>query len=215
MNYKKLIVESGKRMIESGLTVETWGNISARDTETGLIYVTPTGMPYDIITEEDVVVVDKDMNIVEGDKAPTIEVGFHVAIMNKRPDVNAIIHTHPVESQVFATLHQDIPAIIDEAAQAFGGPVRCAEYGLPGSEELKNNVIEALGDGFGCLLANHGSLCVGKDMEQAFKRGKVLEMTAEIYRKALSIGTPAPISDEQIAFMKDFCDNVYGKVNMK
>lgn len=213
MNYKKLIVDSGNRMVSSGLTVATWGNISARDPETGLIYVTPTGMPYDIITEDDVVVVDKDMNIVDGKRTPTIEVGFHVAIMNAREDVNAIIHTHPVASQIFAALHKDIPAIIDEAAQAFGGPVRCAEYALPGSEELKENVVAALGDGFGCLLANHGALCVGKDMDQAFKRGTVLEMTADIYYKALCIGTPVPIKDEQIAFMKDFCDNVYGKCN--
>ena len=215
MNYKKLIVDSGNRMVESGLTVSTWGNISARDPETGLIYLTPSGMPYNIITEEDVVVVDKDMIIVEGKRTPTIEMPFHVAIMNKRPDVNAIIHTHPVASQVFAAMHKDIPAIIDEAAQAFGGPVRCAEYGLPGSDELCNNVVEALGDGFGCLLANHGALCVGKDMDQAFKRGTVLEMTADIYYKALCIGKPVPIDEEKIAFMKDFADNVYGKSNMK
>ena len=213
MNYKGLIVESGRKMIGSGLTVSTYGNISARDPESGLIYLTPSGMPYDKITEDDIVVVDSSMNIVEGRRTPTIEMPFHVAIMNKRPDVNAIIHTHPVASQVFAVLHRDIPPVIDEAAQTFGGTVRCAEYGLPGSEELKDNVVSALGDGYACLLANHGALCVGKDMDQAFKRCTVLEMTAEIYYRALSIGTPVPISQDRVDFMKDFADNVYGKSN--
>ena len=211
MNYKELIVAAGNRMIGSGLTVETWGNISARDPETGLIYLTPSGMPYDILTEEDVVVVDSSMNVVEGKRRPTIEIGMHAGIMNAREDVFAIIHTHPVYSQVFACLHEDIPPVIDEAAQILGGSVRCAEYALPGTEELARNTVKALGDGSAVLLANHGAVCVGEDMDQAFKAATVLEMTARIYQMARAIGSPFIIDDEKVAYMKDFVRNHYGQ----
>lgn len=211
MDYKKFIVECGLRMLNSGLTVETWGNISVRDPETGLFYLTPSGMAYDIIKPEDVVVMDKDLNIVEGTRKPTIESGMHIGIMNVRPDVNAVIHTHPVDSQIFACLHMDIPPIIDEAAQLLGGTVKCAKYALPGSEDLAKNVIEALGDGASCLMANHGAVCVGKDMDTAFRVCTVLEMTAKIYHAALTIGKPEPIDEDKVLFMKDFVANHYGQ----
>ena len=136
---------------------------------------------------------------------------MHVRIMNARPDVHAVIHTHPVDSQVFACLHRDIPPIIDEAAQLLGGTVKCAEYALPGSDELADNVVSALGDGAACMMANHGAVCVGKDMDSAFRVCTVLEMTAKIYHKALAIGEPEAIDDEKVSFMNDFAANHYGQ----
>lgn len=211
MDYKKYLVECGKKMLHSGLTVETWGNISLRDPKTGLFYLTPSGMAYDIIEPEDIVVMNKDMEIVEGTRKPTIEYGMHIGIMNARPDINAVIHTHPVDSQIFACLHEDIPPIIDEAAQLLGGTVRCAEYALPGSNELAQNVISTLDDGAACLMANHGAVCAGKDMDTAFRVCTVLEMTAKIYHSALLIGMPKAIDDEKVSFMKDFVANHYGQ----
>lgn len=212
MNYKAYLVESGKRMLHKGLTVETWGNISLRDPETGLIYLTPSAMPYDTLTEEDVVVMRPDGTVAEGHRKPTIEVGMHLGLLNARPDINAVIHTHPIYSQVFACLRQPIPPIIDEAAQALGGTVYPTEYALPGTEELARNVVKAIGPaGAACLIANHGAVCVGKTMDQAFKVCTVLEMTAQIYQMALAIGKPCVISDEQVAFMKDFVQNHYGQ----
>ena len=211
MNYKDLILKSGIRMLHSGLTVETWGNISIRDPETGLIYLTPSGMPYDTLREEDVVVMNSAFEIVEGMRKPTIEAEMHIKIMNARPDVNAIIHTHPVDSQIFACLHRDIPPIIDEAAQLLEGTVKCAPYALPGTHELADNVVEALGKGMACLMANHGAVCVGGDMDHAFRVCTVLEMTSKIYYKALCIGDPQPIDDEKVAFMADFVKNSYGQ----
>ena len=126
MNYKEHLIACGKRMLHSGLTVETWGNISVRDPESGLIFLSPSGMPYDSITGEDIVVMRPDGAIAEGFRKPTVEWAMHLGIMNARRDVNAIIHTHPIYSQVFAVLHEDIPPVIDEAAQAMGGDVNRA-----------------------------------------------------------------------------------------
>lgn len=211
MDYKKAVVESGIRMLHSGLTVETWGNISIRDPETGLIYLTPSGMPYDKLVADDIVVMNSAFEIVEGTRKPTIEAPVHIGIMNARPDVNAVIHTHPVDSQVFALLHMDIPPVIDEAAQVLRGAVRCAEYALPGSEDLAKNVISALGDAPACLMANHGAVAAGADINAAFKICTVLEMTAKIYFKALCIGKPVPLDDEKVRIMVDFVTNQYGQ----
>lgn len=212
MNYKAYLVDSGKRMLHKGLTVETWGNLSVRDPETGLVYLTPSAMPYDSICEDDVVVMRTDGTRVEGTRKPTVECGLHLGIYRARPEINAVIHTHPIYSLVFAVQHRDIPPIIDEAAQIFGGTVHTAKYALPGSEELARYTLEALGEkGMACLLANHGAVCLGKDMEKAFRTCTVLEMTAQVYQMALTTGTPQTISDENVAFMKDFMDHHYGQ----
>ncbi len=212
MNYKAFLVESGKKMLHSGLTVETWGNISVRDPETGYVYLTPSGMPYDTLVEDDIVVMDVDGNLIEGERKPTIEYAMHLGIMKNRPDINAIVHTHPVYSQVFALLHEPIPPVIDEAAQILGGAVNVTEYALPGTSEMAQNAIKTLGkSGAACLLANHGAVCAAKDMDGAFRVCTVLEMTAHIYYMARCIGDPKPIDDEKIAFMKEFVSSHYGQ----
>lgn len=211
MNYKRFLIDACLRMVKSGLTVETWGNISVRDPESGYIYLTPSGMAYETLVEDDIVVMDVDGNRIEGERKPTIEHAMHLGIMKNRPDVNAIVHTHPVYSQVFALLHEDIPPVIDEAAQTLGN-VKVTEYALPGSQEMAQNAIEAIGaEGSACLLANHGAVAVGKDMDTAFKVCTVLEMTAQIYYMARCIGKPVPIDAEKIAYMKEFVSKSYGQ----
>lgn len=213
MNYKKLIIDSGLRMLNSGYTIETWGNISYRDGESGLVYLTPSGMDYTVITESDVVVCDLEGAIVEGRRKPTIETSLHLAIYRERPEVNAIVHTHPLYSTVFSCMGEDIPLLIDEAAQALGDVCRTAEYGLPGSPELAENCVRALGkDANACLLKSHGAVCVGATMDAAFKVSKVLEVTAQIYQMIRATGNAfQPISQENIAAMKYFANNLYGQ----
>ncbi len=213
MDYKKLIVESGKRMAGSGLTVETWGNISYRDPETQLVYLTPSAMLYDTIVEDDVVVCKLDGTIVEGTRKPTIETEMHLSIYRNREDVNAVVHTHPMYSMVYAAQGKDIPLIIDEAAQILGDTCRCAEYALPGTLELADNCVAALGEkSNACLVHSHGAVCVGGDMDGAFKVAKVLEVTSQIYYMIEATGgKPVGISTENVAAMQDFVKNSYGQ----
>ena len=212
MNYKEKLLWAGKEMLGRGLTVETFGNLSIRDPETGLIYLTPSAMAYHTITEDDVVVMDQEGNVVEGSRKPTIEKDLHLGLYREHPEINAIIHTHPVHSQVFAVLRKPIPPVMDEAAQVLGGTVKVADYGLPGTKELADNVCRAMdGRVRACLMANHGAVCVGANMEQAFKVCTVLEMTAEVYRLALSVGEPVVLPDNLVDEMWDFANNRYGK----
>ena len=213
MNYKKLIVDSGLRMLNSGYTIETWGNISYCDRETNYVYLTPSGMDYSTINEDDIVVCDLEGNIVDGSRVPTIETGLHLAVYKARPEVNAVLHTHPIYSTVFSCMGKDVPMIIDEAAQTLGDVCRTAEYALPGTPELAQNCVKALGKkATSCLLMAHGAVCLGDTMEEAFKVSKVLEVTAQIYQMILATGCNCPeLSKENIEAMQDFVKNKYGQ----
>ena len=213
MNYKELIVKSGLEIVKRELTVETWGNISVRDSESGLVYLTPSAMKYDEITEDDVVVMDIDGNIVEGKRKPTIETGMHLSIYRKRAEINAVIHTHPIYSMVYAVQGRSIPQFTDETAQALGGEVLCTKYALPGTNEMAEEVASVLpGDHRACLIHSHGAVCVGKDMPSAFKCATVLEATARVLQLVEATGgKPVGISQENIDYMWDFAQNKYGK----
>ena len=206
MNYKKLLVEAGQKMYNSHLTVETWGNISVCDRQENLVYITPSGMNYCTVTEDDMVIVNMKGEQMEGIRKPSIEKPMHIAVYNARPDVSAVIHAHPIYSTAFSSMGDDIPLIHDEAAQTLGDTVRTAEYALPGSAEIAENCIKALGSkANACLLRSHGSICVGRNIENCFKVAMVLEMVAQIYYLIRSMGgNYIPISEENIAAMQNF-----------
>ena len=212
MDYREIIVTAGKKLIHEGFTIETWGNISVRD-EAGLVYITPSGMDYETCTVDDVVVMKPDKTVVSGARRPSIETGLHLAVYTARPEVSAIVHTHPLSSMVFACTGMSIPLLTDEASQALGDEVRTARYGLPGSLELAQNCVDALGQkSNACLLQSHGAVCVGKNMPAAFTVAKVLEMTAELYYRICVMGKSyIPISEENIAAMQEFVAHSYGQ----
>ncbi len=209
---KKAIVDGGMTLFNQGLTVGTWGNVSIRDTETGLIYIKPSGMPYPDITSEDVVVMNSDYEIVDGSRKPSIEFNFHIGIYNSRSDVNCVIHYHPVYSSVFGVLREDIPGISEDFVQLVGESITNCAYALPGTKELAVNLVEALGkDKNAVMIPNHGTVCVGSDFDTTMKTIFVVEKTAHIYILAKSIGTPRLISDEDIKAMQEFARNFYGQ----
>lgn len=208
---KQVVVDTGLAMLKEGLTVGTWGNFSARDPETGLIYITPSGMDYHIITPDDIVVLDSSVNVVDGFRVPSVEKVMHVSVYNARPDVNAVIHTHPLYSTVLGVNGMELPGISEDFVQIVADKMVCSEYALPGTPELARNVVKAMGDRNGVLLPNHGTLVAGADMPSAITICQVVEKTAHIYIMALSIGTPNLISMEDILAMQDYARNKYGQ----
>lgn len=200
-------------MLSEGITIGTWGNVSLKDPETGYVYLTPSGMPYPSLVESDIVVMRLDGTVVEGERRPTIEAPMHLAIYRAREDCSAVIHTHPIYSTAFSSMGEDIPLMLDEAAQALGDTVRTADYALPGSVELAENCVKALGKrSMACLLKSHGAVCLGASLEQAFGNSTVLEATAQIYSIIRSMGGQfTPISPENIAAMQSFVKTGYGQ----
>ncbi|PKM74103.1 MAG: class II aldolase [Firmicutes bacterium HGW-Firmicutes-16] len=212
MDMREVIVEAGKKLINEGFTVETWGNISVRD-ENGLVYITPSGMDYETCTVDDIVILTIDKQLVSGKRRPSIEIDLHLEVYRARPEVRAVVHTHPISSTVFSCMGESIPLILDEAAQALGDEVRTAPYALPGTIELAKNCVKALGEkSNACLLQSHGAVCVGCDIKGAFKVAKVLEMTAEIYYRIRTVGGSfIPISDDNIKAMQEYVACKYGQ----
>ena len=210
-SLKQAIADAGRTMMREGLTVGTWGNVSIRDEETGLIYISPSGMNYEEIQPEDVVVLNNKIEVVDGFRVPSVEKNMHVAVYNKRPDVNAVVHTHPLYSTVLGVNGMNLPGISEDFVQIVGDEIVCSEYALPGTPELAQNVAKALGEWNAVLLPNHGTLCVGGNMAFALTICQVVEKTAHIYIMAKSIGTPHLISPEDIKEMRDFVRNAYGQ----
>ncbi|MBA7588388.1 5-deoxy-D-ribulose 1-phosphate aldolase [subsurface metagenome] len=209
--FKKLIVDTGRELYKHNLTIGTWGNISVLDPETDLVYIKPSGMDYNEIKLEDVIVVNKKGKIIEGFRKPSIEMPVHLSIYNTRKNVGAIVHYHPIYSSVLAVTGFSLPGICEDFVQIVGEKVLCAKYALPGSEELAKNAVAGLGNRNAVFLLNHGTLSVGKDMKEVMKVCYVVEKTAHIYILSKNVGKCRIIPEEDIKVMQDFARNSYGK----
>ena len=214
MDHAALIIEAGKRMLRQGETIGTWGNISSLDPEKGEVYITPSGMAYDALTAADIVVLTREGEIIRGDRRPSVETELHLSVYRARPECRAVIHTHPVYSTAFSAMGEDIPIFLDEAAQTLGDTVKTARYAMPGSRELAEYCVEALGtQAMACLLRSHGAVCIGETMEKAFTVSAVLESTARILMMIRAMGgTPETYSAQRLIAMKDFMKNKYGQI---
>ena len=184
--------------LRRGIVHGTAGNFSERDRETGLIAISPSGIPYPDTTIEDVVVVDDHGNVVEGHRRPSSETPMHTMVMRVFDQIDAIVHTHSTYCTSLSIARKPIPPIHYMIAH-FGGPdIRCADYALYGSAELSAHVLDAMEGRNGCLLANHGMIAAGKNLAQAMWLAVELETLARQYWHALQIGGPVLLSAEEV-----------------
>ncbi|TVR31033.1 MAG: class II aldolase/adducin family protein [Spirochaetaceae bacterium] len=201
-------------MIQTGMTVGTWGNISVRDAETNYMYISPSGMDYMSIERRHVVVLDLETNVIDGEFEPSIEKNMHAAAYLARAGVNAVVHTHPIFSSVFGVVEMELPAVSEDFAQIVGDVVGLAlPYELPGTPELGKAAAKGLGDKNAVILPRHGALSVGPDMDWALKVARVLEKNAQIYLNAKLLGEPKLFKREEIDAMQAFVKDHYGKKN--
>jgi len=195
---RQLIVEYGLKMIRSGLTTGSGGNLSIFDREEDLIAISPTGIDYHDISVDDVVVVDRSGTIVDGERKPSSEIGFHLALYNSRSDISAVVHTHSVYATTLACLQWEIPAV--HYLVAFSGDkVPLAPYATFGTPELAENTVASIADYNAVLLANHGLVAVGCDMKSAFNVAEEIELVARIYYQAKSLGQPVLVDGGEMA----------------
>lgn len=211
LKIREKVVEIGIKMLNSSLVVGTWGNISARVAGEDLVAITPSGMNYDSLLAEDIVLVDLAGNVVEGTRKPSIELPMHLAVYNNRTDIQAIVHTHSSFATAMAAARKPIPGAVEDMVQIVGGNVRVCDYALPGSNELGQNVIRAMEGRQAVLLANHGMLGAGKDLEEALKICQVVEKTAQVTILAQAVGGVVELPQEDIDFMRNFFLNSYGQ----
>ena len=180
---RKLVVEAGRRLLERGLVARTWGNISARVSDTHFI-ITPSGMAYDTMTEDQLVLVDGRDGSYQGRRKPSSERGIHADAYRLRPEVNFVIHTHQDLASVCGTAGR----ALETAHPLLGGLVPCAAYGLPSTDKLRRAVereVAAFPHSPAFFLRAHGALCLGRDMEDAFDRSSALEEVCERYLRSV------------------------------
>jgi L-ribulose-5-phosphate 4-epimerase len=198
---------------KNNLVAWTSGNLSARDPETNLVVIKPSGITFDNLTPENMVVVDINGEIVESDYKASSDTASHCYIYRNRPDVFGVVHTHSRYATAFAVLGRGIPCLTTAMGDEFGGPIPCGGFALIGGEEIGAVVVETLKDSKSpsCLLQSHGVFATGKNAESAVKAAVMTEDNAAIVWLASQLGTPLTISDEDIAKLHHRYTNVYGQ----
>jgi L-fuculose-phosphate aldolase len=205
---RKKIISTVQSFNTTGLSVGKSGNLSARIKDGFLI--TPTGVSYDELEPEFIVGVDLDGNIISGQLKPSSELPFHRAIYASRDEINAVVHVHSPYATGIACTNQGIPAFHYMVAMAGGNSIRCAPYATLGTEALSRNALEALTGRRACLLANHGMIALGEDIQSAFSLAQEVEILAKQYWISKQAGDPVLLEDDE---MKDILEKfkTYGK----
>ncbi|AOT72628.1 L-fuculose-phosphate aldolase [Geosporobacter ferrireducens] len=197
---RELIVAYGKKLITSGLTKGTGGNISICNRKKNLMAISPSGLDYFLTKPEDIVILDLEGNIIEGYRKPSSELEMHSIFYRNRSDIDAVVHAHSTYSTTIASLNWELPAVHYLVAFA-GKNVRCAEYATFGTKELAENAYKGMEDRYAVLLANHGLLAGAANLHQAFNIAEEIEFCAEIYYRTKSIGAPVILSEGEMELM--------------
>ena len=205
MEYEKeQVVRYGKKLIDRRLTTGSGGNISVCNREKNLVAISPSGLDYYETTPEDIVILDMDGNLVEGKHRPSSEAGMHLAFYKNRADVSGIVHTHSKFATAIACMGWELPAVHYLIGMA-GHRVKCTGYATYGSDELAKKALETIGHSNAVLLANHGLIALGEDVDRAFSTAEHLEFVSEVYYLTKTLGTPNILSDEDMdEVMKKF-----------
>ena len=191
------IIETCLEMTRLGLNQGTAGNVSARY-EQGML-ITPSGIPYERLTENMIVYVDNDGKYEEG-QLPSSEWRFHLAAYQTRPDANAVVHNHAIHCTAVSILNRPIPAIHYMIAAAGGNSIPCAPYATFGTQALSEFVVTALKDRKATLLQHHGLIACEINRDKALWLAHGVEVLAQLYLSTLAITDPVPVlDDEEIA----------------
>ncbi|MFW9849318.1 MAG: class II aldolase/adducin family protein [Candidatus Thorarchaeota archaeon] len=201
---RKILLDICIRMIELGMVIGSSGNASIRIEDH--VVITPSSVEYLTMTPDEMVVVNLQGEIIEGERNPSVEKYMHLGVYNAREEAKAIVHSHSIHASALAVLRRSLPPVIDEVVPKLGGEIRVAEYAMPGTKDLASNVVKALEMRSGVLLANHGALCFGKNIAEALHNSVLLERSCRIYLIALQAGTPVELPEDVVEDEADIWD---------
>jgi L-fuculose-phosphate aldolase len=202
---RQQVLDTAKAFHREGLVVGTAGNVSGRMPGDDTVCMTPSSMPYDTMTLDDLVIVDLEGHKIDGGGSPTSEKSLHLECYKRYPEVGGVIHSHAPYASMFALVHEPIPAAIEEVVTYIGGDVPVCDYRMTGTDDLGVEVAAHVADRSAALMANHGLLCVGKSPDDALHASLVVERTAQIVWGARALGKLVPIPEKSTT---DFA-NVY------
>lgn len=205
-----MIWEAGKRLLAEGLVKGTWGNISLR-TDRETMVITPSGREYQDLKPEEMVEVNILTHEYKGNIKPSSEFSMHAEIFKKRPKINAVIHTHPPSASTVAAARREVPPVLDDMAQIIGPTVKVADYARSSTKKMNKVAMKALQGRMACLLANHGAVCLGRDLEEAFVVSQVLEKACRAFIEAEFLGGAKSINKVEAYLMHQYYLNKYSK----
>ena len=212
-HLRDLLSDLHQELPKNDLVKWTGGNISVRDPESGLVVIKPSGVRYEVLKPEHMVIVDLEGAIIEGDLKPSSDTASHLYIYQRRPDVNGIVHTHSPYATAFAAIGRPIPVYLTAMADEFGGPIPCGGFALIGSEAIGRVVLEAIGDSPAVLLKNHGITVVAETVELATVWAASLERSCRAQLVASQFGTLSPIAPDEVLRMSDRFEHGYAGRN--
>lgn len=208
---KEELVQLHLELPKNDLVRWTGGNVSARDPETGLVVIKASGIRYEDMRPQHMIVMDLEGQRVEGDYKPSSDVYSHIYIYRHRPDVGGVVHTHSRYATAFAAVGREIPCVLTAMGDEFGGPIPCGGFALIGDEAIGRIVIESIGKSPAVLLKNHGVFTIGKDATAAVKAAVMTEDVAATVWLALQLGTPDVIPQADVDKLHLRYTTVYGQ----
>ncbi len=210
-NLKEELFNLHLELPKYNLVSWTGGNVSARDRATGLVVIKPSGLRYEHMRAEHMVVLDLDGKVVEGELNPSSDTFSHLYIYRQREDVGGVVHTHSPYATAFAANGMSIPVVLTAIADEFGGPIPCGGFSLIGDDSIGKIVIESIGNSPAVLLKNHGVFTIGKDAEAAVKAAVMTEDAARSVWLAMQLGKPDEIPAEAVEKLHYRYTHAYGQ----
>lgn len=195
---------------KNGLVKMTSGNVSGRDPETNLVVIKPSGVSFEDMTPEHMVVVDLEGDIIEGDLIPSVDTNTHLYLYRHRSDVFGVAHTHSPYATSFAALGQPIPPCLTTTAM-LGGEIPLGGYAPIGGEDIGQEILANIGHSLAIIMKNHGVFTIGRSAKQATKMAVEVEDIAKITHLAMLRGQPIILTDEQVAEVAELYQYNYGQ----
>jgi len=196
---------------KSNLVAWTSGNVSLRDKDSGLVMIKPSGIRYEALRPEHMVIVDLEGKVIEGSLKYSSDTTSHLYVYRARPDVNGVVHTHSPYATAFAAVGRPIPVYLTAHGDEFGGPIPCGGFALIGGEEIGKIVVETIGSSRAVLLKNHGVFTIGPSAEAAVKAAVMVEDIARTVWLALQIGQPDEIPADLVEKLNYRYTHIYGQ----
>jgi len=195
------------------LVVWTAGNVSARVPGADLLVIKPSGVSYDELTPEAMVVCDLEANLVEGERAPSSDTAAHAYVYKHMPQVGGVVHTHSDYATAWAARREPIPCVLTMIADEFGGDIPIGPFALIGDDSIGRGIVETLQNSRSraVLMANHGPFTIGRDARDAVKAAVMVEDVARTVHLSRQLGEPVPMATEDIDRLFDRYQNVYGQ----
>ncbi len=208
---RKRVLDANMALPKNNLVRWTSGNASARDPETGYIIIKPSGVLFEDLTAENLVIVDIDGKVVEGKLSPSVDTASHLYVYKHRDDVHGIIHTHSPFATSFAVRGEALPIYTTTSAAVFGQEIPISDFAVIGEEEIGKEIVDKIGTNTAILLRSHGVFTIGGTVEKALKSAVILEETAEVAHLALSRGKIDPLPQEVVTRGYNIYHTSYGQ----